>query len=159
MIVMCTSIGRGNISCCDWEHIAFWECNDVLIFKQFQSRVNGMNHTSTLRHMHRNWRMCKEILRLDVDEELRGEQKKRIYARIGNFLPHLNSIEYSLTVFAHMLEQWLGRGCNKCVHPKLWLKGCFCVIKMHNKKARNHEINWKSRYGCSISSARACCVV
>lgn len=30
--------------------------------------------------------------------------------------------------------------CNKCVHPKLWLKGCFCVIKMHNKKAQNHEM-------------------
>lgn len=33
-----------------------------------------------------------------------------------------------------------GPSCNKCVHPKLWLKGCFCVIKMHNKKAQNHEI-------------------
>lgn len=86
------------------------------------------------------WYLCNPYDGQEVDEshavckEIRHKKTHRTMCR--NFSSNLNSIEYSLTVFVDACRAGC---CNKCVHSKLWLKGCFCVIKMHNKKARKHE--------------------
>lgn len=88
--------------------------------------------------------------------------KKIQESRKKNQNLNLNAIEYSLPMFVYgVLTRYIGMNicthththigiqfCNKSVISciaKLWLKGCFYVIKMHNKKAKSDETETESR--------------
>jgi len=50
------------------------------------------------------------------------------------------SMVYSLATleYTHIGIQFCNKSVISCI-AKLWLKGCFYVIKMHNKKAKSEE--------------------
>ena len=116
-----------------WKEFSLWISHSGVEFYTIRT-------VSLATSNHRSWRIT-DIKSFCIETQ---EATQKNSTNTKHFLPNLNSIEYSLTVFVKSLcfgccVEWC---CNKCVHLLKYCgsKDVFCVIKMHNKKAQNHEL-------------------